>query len=110
MTEPNRCLERCSVDIEPIRAKSIVHPIQQHSRSCCDPEERIQAIDGLRLQPLRLPRLDAGAMPSNLPSQRVLENAGFTRVGVMRSFLFIADRWEDHVLYELVGPDFVPPI
>lgn len=59
---------------------------------------------------LRLHRLDAGAMPSNLPSQRVLENAGFTRVGVMRSFLFIADRWEDHVLYELVGPDFVPPV
>jgi ribosomal-protein-alanine N-acetyltransferase len=58
---------------------------------------------------LRLHRLDAGAMPSNLGSQRVLENAGFTRVGLMRSYLFIADSWEDHVLYELVGPDFVPP-
>ncbi len=57
---------------------------------------------------LRLHRLDAGAMPSNLGSQRVLENAGFTRVGVMRSFLFVGGHWEDHVLYELVGPDFVP--
>ncbi|HSP65586.1 MAG TPA: GNAT family protein [Candidatus Deferrimicrobium sp.] len=57
---------------------------------------------------LRLHRLDAGAMPSNLGSQRVLENAGFSRVGVMRRFLFVADRWEDHVLYELVGEDFVP--
>lgn len=57
---------------------------------------------------LRLHRLDAGAMPSNLGSQRVLENAGFTRVGVMRRFLFVADSWEDHVLYELVGPDFAP--
>ncbi len=57
---------------------------------------------------LRLHRVDAGAMPSNLGSQRVLEKAGFTRVGVMRRYLFIADTWQDHVLYELVGPDFVP--
>jgi ribosomal-protein-alanine N-acetyltransferase len=63
-----------------------------------------QAFDQLRLH-----RLDAGAMPSNVASQRVLEKAGFTRVGVNRRFLFIAGRWEDHVLYELVGPDFVPP-
>lgn len=58
---------------------------------------------------LRLHRIDAGAMPSNLGSQRVLEKAGFTRVGVMRRYLFVADTWQDHVLYELVGPDFVPP-
>ncbi len=57
---------------------------------------------------LQLHRLDAGAMPSNLGSLRVLEKAGFTRVGVMRRFLFVAGNWEDHVLYELVGPDFVP--
>jgi ribosomal-protein-alanine N-acetyltransferase len=57
---------------------------------------------------LRLHRLDAGAMPSNVGSQRVLEKAGFTRVGVLRRYLFIGDAWQDHVLYELVGPDFVP--
>lgn len=59
---------------------------------------------------LRLHRLDAGAMPSNLGSLRVLEKAGFTRVGIMRRFLFVAGRWEDHVLYEVVGPDFVPGV
>ncbi len=58
---------------------------------------------------LQLHRLDAGAMPSNLGSQRVLEKAGFTRVGLMRRYLFIAGSWEDHVLYELVGADRVPP-
>jgi ribosomal-protein-alanine N-acetyltransferase len=57
---------------------------------------------------LRLHRLDAGAMPTNLGSQRVLEKAGFTRVGVLRRYLFIGGSWRDHVLYELVGPDFVP--
>jgi [ribosomal protein S5]-alanine N-acetyltransferase len=57
---------------------------------------------------LQLHRLDAGVMPSNLGSQRVLEKAGFTQVGLMRRYLFIAGSWEDHMLYELVGPDFVP--
>ncbi|MGH7722338.1 MAG: GNAT family N-acetyltransferase [Candidatus Dormibacteria bacterium] len=57
---------------------------------------------------LRLHRLDAGAMPSNRGSQRVLEKAGFTRVGVQQRYLFVADAWQDHVLYEIVGADFVP--
>lgn len=59
---------------------------------------------------LRLHRLDAGAMPSNLGSQRVLEKAGFTRVGVLRRYLFVGGRWEDHVLFEMVGADFVPDL
>jgi ribosomal-protein-alanine N-acetyltransferase len=57
---------------------------------------------------LRLHRLEAGAMPSNLGSQRVLEKAGFTRVGLLRRHLFIGDTWQDHVLYEILGPDFIP--
>jgi ribosomal-protein-alanine N-acetyltransferase len=59
---------------------------------------------------LRLHRLDAGAMPSNIGSLRVLEKAGFTRVGVNRRFLYIAGVWQDHVLYEIVGPDFDPDV
>jgi [ribosomal protein S5]-alanine N-acetyltransferase len=59
---------------------------------------------------LGLHRLDAGAMPSNLGSQRVLEKAGFTRVGVLERFLFVAGSWQDHVLYEMVGADFVPDV
>lgn len=57
---------------------------------------------------LRLHRVEAGAMPSNRGSQRVLEKAGFTRVGLLRRHLLVADTWQDHVLYEIVGPDFVP--
>lgn len=59
---------------------------------------------------LRLHRLDAGAMPSNTGSLRVLEKAGFTRVGLNRRFLYIAGVWQDHVLYEIVGPDFDPDV
>jgi ribosomal-protein-alanine N-acetyltransferase len=59
---------------------------------------------------LGLHRLDAGAMPSNLGSQRVLEKAGFSRVGVLERFLYVAGSWQDHVLYEVVGADFVPDV
>ena len=57
---------------------------------------------------LGLHALEAGAMPSNIASQRVLEAAGFRRVGLAERLLFIARAWEDHVLYEIVGADFVP--
>lgn len=55
-----------------------------------------------------LHRLEAGVLPSNIASQRVLEKAGFRRVGLQHSLLFIAGRWEDHLLYELIGPATAP--
>lgn len=55
-----------------------------------------------------LHRVEAGTKLDNVASQRVLERVGFTRVGVQRALLRIGDRWEDHYLYELVGPDTAP--
>jgi ribosomal-protein-alanine N-acetyltransferase len=57
---------------------------------------------------LRLHRLDAGVLLTNLPSQRVLEKAGFRRIGVLERHFYIAGEWRDHLWYELIGPD-VPP-
>ena len=57
---------------------------------------------------LGLHRVEAGTMTDNVASQRVLERAGFTRVGLQVSFLYIAGRWEDHILYDLVGSDSPP--
>lgn len=57
---------------------------------------------------LGLHRLDAGVLLSNLPSQRVLEKAGFRRIGVLERHFYIAGEWRDHLWYELIGPD-VPP-
>ena len=56
-----------------------------------------------------LHRVEAGTKLDNVASQRVLERVGFTRVGVQRALLHIAGRWEDHYLYELVGPHTAPP-
>ena len=57
---------------------------------------------------LGLHRLEAGARPDNVGSCRALEKAGFRRVGVLERLLWVDGAWRDHVLYELVAPDFVP--
>ena len=56
---------------------------------------------------LSLHRIEAGTLLHNTRSQRVLERNGFTRFGVAPQYLKIADRWQDHVLFQLVnsGPD-----
>lgn len=48
---------------------------------------------------LKLHRIEASVMPSNAPSVRVLEKLGFRREGLARWYLFINNRWEDHLLF-----------
>ena len=56
-----------------------------------------------------LHRITAAYMPSNAPSGRVLEKLGFVNVGVVKEYLFINGRWEDHMLSSLVSPTFTMP-
>lgn len=49
---------------------------------------------------LGLHRLEAGTLPDNFASQRVLEKNGFERYGLARRMLLIAGEWRDHILYE----------
>jgi ribosomal-protein-alanine N-acetyltransferase len=52
---------------------------------------------------LALHRVEAAALLDNLGSQRVLEKAGFDRIGVARRFLFINGAWRDFVLFQRVA-------
>jgi [ribosomal protein S5]-alanine N-acetyltransferase len=54
---------------------------------------------------LGLHRIEAGTLPDNVRSQRVLERNGFTRIGLAPDYLRIAGSWQDHVLFQLVRPD-----
>ena len=49
---------------------------------------------------LGLHRLEAGTLVDNVASQRVLEKAGFERIGLARRYLHIAGGWRDHVLFQ----------
>lgn len=48
---------------------------------------------------LGLRRVEAGCVPGNIASVRVLEANGFEREGYAREYLCIAGEWKDHVLY-----------
>ena len=46
-----------------------------------------------------LSRIEAACLPENAASRGVLEKCGFKYEGVAQSYLQIAGRWRNHVLY-----------
>ncbi len=57
---------------------------------------------------LRLHRLEAGCVPTNIGSIRVLEKSGFSREGLARKYLRIRDVWQDHLLFARLSDDPAP--
>lgn len=53
---------------------------------------------------LRLHRLQAETLLHNTASQRVLAWNGFQPFGIAPSYLKIAGRWQDHILFHLFNP------
>ncbi len=51
-----------------------------------------------------LARIDAGIVPGNERSRRVLESTGFKEEGLARAYLEIAGTRRDHILFGLVRP------
>jgi ribosomal-protein-alanine N-acetyltransferase len=54
---------------------------------------------------LSLHRIEAGVIPTNIASQRVLEHNNFERIGLAHAYLRIAGSWQDHLLYQLLTPN-----
>lgn len=54
---------------------------------------------------MRLHRIEAACIPGNARSIRVLEKAGFTREGLLRSYLRINGSWQDHYIYARIADD-----
>lgn len=54
---------------------------------------------------LGLHRIEAGVIPRNPGSIRVLEKLGFVKEGVARKNVKINGRWEDHVVLAIMAED-----
>jgi ribosomal-protein-alanine N-acetyltransferase len=61
--------------------------------------EAVQAIVHHAFTVLDLSRVEAACLPENAASRGVLEKSGFKYEGVAQSYLQIAGRWRNHVLY-----------
>lgn len=54
---------------------------------------------------LQLHRIEAGVMPHNKASIRVLEKAGFHKEGVAKKNVKINGKWEDHQVLAIINPE-----
>ncbi|MSP20132.1 MAG: N-acetyltransferase [Alphaproteobacteria bacterium] len=54
---------------------------------------------------LRLHRVEAGCVPSNLASAGLLRKSGFQDEGFARQYLNINGRWHDHLLFAMLASD-----
>ncbi len=52
---------------------------------------------------LGLHRMQAGCLPHNKASRRVLEKCGFAEEGFARKYIKIAGEWQDHVIYAKIS-------
>jgi len=62
-------------------------------------KEAIEAVVHYAFRTLDLSRIEAGCLPENTPSRRLLEQCGYKYEGIAQSYLQINGRWRNHVLY-----------
>ncbi|MBM3528044.1 MAG: GNAT family N-acetyltransferase [Alphaproteobacteria bacterium] len=68
----------------------------------------VRALAPAAFEMLRLHRLEAACIPTNLASMRLLEKTGFRREGYARGYLCINGIWQDHLLYARLQDDPAP--
>ncbi len=67
--------------------------------------ESIRALVHYAFTTLDLSRIEAGCLPENTPSRKLLESCGYKYEGVAQSYLQINGRWRNHVLYANLRAD-----
>lgn len=67
--------------------------------------EAVMLACGFAFESLHLHRVQAGCLPHNSASRRVLEKCGFREEGLARKYIKIAGEWQDHVIYALLKED-----
>ena len=58
---------------------------------------------------LRLHRVEAACLPTNVPSRALLSRAGFHQEGHARQYLCIEGKWQDHLLFAMLSGDWRKP-
>lgn len=61
--------------------------------------EAVTAVVDYAFATLDISRIEAGCLPENTPSRRLLEGCGYKYEGVAQAYLQINGRWRNHVLY-----------
>jgi ribosomal-protein-alanine N-acetyltransferase len=66
--------------------------------------EAVRLVIDYAFDVLKLHRIEAGVMPHNIGSIRVVEKAGFHNEGLSKKNVKINGKWEDHLHFAVVNP------
>jgi ribosomal-protein-alanine N-acetyltransferase len=72
--------------------------------------EALKVVIAYAFERLNLKRIQAGYLPHNARSARVLEKAGFVREGYHRDYFFVGGAWHDHIETSLINPAWKVPL
>ncbi|MFN7249799.1 MAG: GNAT family N-acetyltransferase [Anaerobacillus sp.] len=67
--------------------------------------EAVNLIVNYAFEKLKLHRIEAGVMPHNIGSIRVLEKTGFHKEGIALKNVKINGKWEDHQVLAIINPN-----
>ncbi len=67
--------------------------------------EALSALLPVLFDRVRLHRIEAATIESNIASRRLLKGLGFRKEGMARQYLKITGVWQDHALYALLAQD-----
>lgn len=70
--------------------------------------EALRAAIAYVFEELNLHRIQAGYLPDNERSARLLARLGFTREGFAKDYIRVDGQWEDHVLNSLTNSNWRP--
>jgi ribosomal-protein-alanine N-acetyltransferase len=65
--------------------------------------EAVRMIVSYSFEELKLHRIEAGVMPSNVGSMKVLMKAGFHKEGIARKNVKIDGTWQDHQVLAIIN-------
>lgn len=91
----------------PFQSCIMGYSLDQHYNGRGYISEAVRMVIDFAFNELKLYRIEAGVMPSNTGSIRVLEKAGFTREGLSRKNIEINGKREDHRVFSKLAEENV---
>lgn len=69
-------------------------------------KEIVRAVIKFAFHDLDLHRIEGSYMPENVKSAAILEALGFVKEGFFKDYLYLNNRWQDHIVTSLINPDW----
>jgi ribosomal-protein-alanine N-acetyltransferase len=106
----NTIIGRCGIhnwNKEHNRAEIGYHLLDENSKRKGFMTEAVRAIIDYAFNTLKLHRLEALVGSNNVPSLKIIENNLFIKEGLLRQHFYIAEKYEDSVVFSLLRNEYI---